>query len=225
MAFTLKAFREITNGFARGHHFNLGILDFKAFGNIYADYATGALTSPLMSLFCSSMTLPSKIINPNSISVQSGIPAIKIANDIAYPPWTVTFYSDELLIMKYMFNRWQELVNNSEDKTFGVPSDYKSNIAYGAVLSPQSVPTHCYTFKGLWPSEVSNITVSQQDTTVLQYSVTFQYDYFEINELAGFLLSVGHELTNSGINAAYGGSTIRNRSVNAPYGLSLRIPF
>ena len=55
MAITLKSYREITNGFARGHHFNVGIFDWKdpKISSSVASKVAGAFATPILSAFCS----------------------------------------------------------------------------------------------------------------------------------------------------------------------------
>lgn len=230
MAFNLNSFRRVTNGFARGHHFNLGILDFKGIGrSTTANYLTGIAVTPLISIFCHSMTLPSKTIASESIRVQSGIPPINIATNVSYTPWSVTFHSDELAILRYLFLRWQETINNSKDKGFGVPKDYKSQMAYASLLSPQDIPVHVYSFYGLYPSDIQGFTLNQQDSGVLEFTVEFTYDYFTVNDPSVYILSLAHEIVfDTVLGTAFDGTKIRRerkRSINAPYGLTVKLPF
>ena len=228
MSINLRAFRKITNGFARGHHFNLGIIDFKGIGdNKFVNYGAGAVLSPLMSIFCSAMTLPQRNLEDEQLMIQYGIPAINMPTRVSYPGWSVTFYSDELALLRYLFIRWQEKIVSSRTKTFGVPATYKSQLAYAALLSPQDIPTHVYTFHGLYPRDVQGIQVSQSDTDVLTFSVEFAYDYFVINEPIGYAASLAHEVVfDTVLNRIFGDTNNfkHKRSVNAPLGISIKLP-
>lgn len=223
MAVSLKTYRKITNGFARSQHFNLGILDFRAFSsNPIASYATGIVATPLLSMFCSSTTLPTKQIATNGLSLQYGIPAIKIAENINYGTWSVTFYGDELLLLRTLFLFWNEKIYDTKKKSFRLPGDYKSQFAFATVLSPQGVPTHGYFFRGLYPSVIQGITVSQSDSNVLQFTVDFEYDYFEVNSWEAMLTSYGMEK----ILAVASGQKLFNKTeLNLPYGISFKVPF
>jgi hypothetical protein len=230
MAFNLNSFRRITNGFARGHHFNLGIVDFKGVGSSQVvNYVAGVVLTPLISIFCSSTTLPSKIFQSEALSIQHGLPPINMASSVTYGPWSVTFYSDELAILRTLFLRWQEKINNTKDMSYGVPAMYKSQLAYASLLSPQDIPVQVYSFYGLYPSDIQGITLSQMDTNVLQFTVDFTYDYFQVNEARGYIASLAHEIVfDTVLGKAFDGTKIRRerkRSLNAPYGLSIKLPF
>lgn len=222
MAISLKTYRHITNGFARGQHFNLGILDFRAFGGAPFSYITGLLTTPLMTAFCSSLTFPTKQISTNPLSIQHGLPPIKIAENVNYGTWSVTFYGDELLLLRTLFLFWNERVNDSKSKRFGLPNDYKSQFAFATVLSPQGLPAHGYFFRGLFPATIQGITVSQGNTNVLEFTVDFEYDYFEVNSWEAMLTSFAMEKILEIVTSQ---RTSRPSEVNLPYGISFKVPF
>jgi len=229
MSITLKAFREITNGFARGHHFNIGILDWRdpKITSPIAQKVVGTAATPLLSAFCSATTLPSRTFSDHNLTIQDGIPPFKVANDISYNPWVVTFYSDELLALRYFFLRWQEIISNNDPKLRGYPSQYKSKLAYAAVLTPQDIPCHVYTFRGLYPSIVDDLQLAQDQTEILKFIVTFSYDYFELNELTGYGIALAHEVVGDRLLSGLVGerSVNKERSINAPLGISVNIPF
>ena len=228
MGITLKTFREITNGFARGCHFNIGIIDWKdpKFGQGPMAKVIGTASTPLLSAFCSGTELPSRTISTHDIKVQHGIPPIKIGNEVGYAAWTLTFYCDEIAALRYFFLRWQESLFDTTTKSYNVPKAYKSTLAYAALLTPQDIPCQVYTFRGLFPTDIGSLSLSQGDSTVLSFSVTFAYDFFEVNETVGFALAGAHEFLGSSIlNFAKGNSTPRRkRNINAPGGLSLPLP-
>jgi len=224
MSINLRAFRQLTNGFARNHHFSIGIADWRTdfFNNKLLGMLAGIASSPIQNMFCSATSLPSKKIQHTRVPVQHGIPGIEIASDVVYAPWTVTFYADEILMLRYFFLKWMEGVNNTKVHSFNRPTEYKSTLAYAAVLTPQDVPCHVYSFYGLFPVDIGDIIVQQIDTNVMTFNVTFAYDYFKVNEPIGYGLALAQELVSDKLN---GTSNTKKRTVNAPLGVKVKLPF
>jgi hypothetical protein len=161
MGLNLKSFRHVTNGFARHHHFNMGIVDWRdpAFSSKLLGTLAGAAATPIVSAFASSMQIPTKRIETEKVPIHHGVPGMSIGNGVTYDDWTVTFYADELLLLRFFFLRWMELINNTDDHTFSLPNRYKSSLAYASILSPTDIPVQVFTFKGLYPKEVGGIVM------------------------------------------------------------------
>jgi hypothetical protein len=229
MGLNLKAYREITNGFARHHHFSIGFADWRGLGLTggIVSKIVGTAASPILNAFVSSMEVPSKTVSSTPVVLQHGLPAINVASDVAYGKWTVEFYSDELMLIRYFLLEWMELVANSKNHTIGLPAQYKSNLAYGAILTPSDIPVQVFSFKGLYPVDVGGIQMDQDNTQIIKFNVTFEYDYFQINEPFGLGLAFGMETLGSvGLNSAFSGTTgLKKRKLNAPLGIEVPLPF
>ena len=130
-------------------------------------------------------------------------------------------------MLRYFFLRWIELINDTSNHTYSVPSKYKSTLAYAAILSPQDIPVHVYTFRGLFPISISEIVMQQRDTEIMTFDIEFTYDFFKVNDLLTFGIAFGYEfLGDSLLNKLYTGKTaLKPRSLNAPLGIKLKIPF
>lgn len=232
MSVNLKTFRKITNGFSRNHHFNIGIVDFRS--NLYSNPTIGKVvgiaSTPLISMFCSSTTLPTKSVKSERVPIHYGIPGISVATDVTYSPWRVVFYGDELLMMRYFFLQWMELINNTKNQAYALPSKYKSTLAYAAVLTPQDIPCHVFSFYGLFPTEVTQLIMKQDDNQITTFEVEFAYDFFKVNEPIGFGLALAHEIIGeTALNLIAGGNSAINkkntRTLNAPFGIQVPLPF
>jgi hypothetical protein len=229
MSLNLKTFRKVTNSFARKSHFNIGFPDWRGLGLTggIGSKIVGTLATPILNSFVSAMEMPKKTVTTNQVTIQHGLPAIRLANSVEFGNWTVTFYSDELLLIRWFLLSWLEVVQNTTDHTIGLPAHYKSNLAYGAILSPQDIPIQVYSFKGLFPVEVGAVNMSQEDNSVLTFDVTFSYDYFRVNEPLGYGLAFAFEtLGSTALNLFGSGRTgLKPRKINAPMGISVKIPF
>jgi hypothetical protein len=194
MAISLQTFRQVTTGFTRACHFNLGILDFKNLGlpNQESD-ELGKKLLLNMSMFVSSTALPTKTIEQQKLLVQYGQPGLHIANNVSYQPWTVTFHTDGVAVFRNLFLSWQEAILSTYTHSYTTPSRYKSQKAFVALLNGTNNVIQTYSFRGLFPTEVGAITLNQQDSGVATFDVTFQYDYFEINTAMGVGMAVAVE--------------------------------
>ena len=240
----IARFRRKTNGFAKGNHFCLGIFDFK--GAMDSDSATpipmlssmvntgrGMTMTQVMSTFCSSMTLPATQTPAEMINIQEGLPKIQIAGTKVYSPWTVEFQGDNAMLIRSMLLKWHQFVVNDTNHSYGLSSAYKSQTAFACLLSPTDIPIHCYSFKGLWPSEIGGFSVDQSSSEILKFSVTFSYDYFKMNDVEGFGLAMAQEINEAfqtggglfggGLRSA--GSAFREKVINAPLSTDISVPF
>ena len=72
-------------------------------------------------------------------------------------------------------------------RSFGTasPTQYKAN-AEITHFGKTGLPLRTYTFSGLFPTEVSPIDLDWNITDTLEeFTVTFQYDYWEVSGLTG----------------------------------------
>ena len=207
----LKKFRNDAFGFTRNCYFQLGILDCPVITN--RDSAkTPDEVNRVISTYATSTAIPSRSITPVSATVQYGYHKINMGGDVNYAPWTVTFYGDGMLGLRYLFLKWQDMVTDQGRKTFNTPDIYKSYTSYAAVLNPNSLPVQVYRFYGVWPSDVSGLTVSNSDTSLIQYSVTFTYDFFTINDQD--IMAIVNAQETSNINSGVGKEEDRITTAN-----------
>lgn len=114
---------------------------------------------------------------------------VKYAGDRQYGPWTVQIVNDEDFLTRDAFEAWHSMINtrlsNYRDTPTASANFYKTTAEitqYGRVKDV----IRTYQMNGLWPSEVSPIDLSwgAQDQ-IERFSVTFQYDWFEVNGPTG----------------------------------------
>lgn len=109
---------------------------------------------------------------------------IKLAGDRNFAPWTVTVINDEDFVIRNAMEAWNNAISLYESNVTGLgnsrPLTYKSQaevIHYGKDGSE----LRRYKFKGLYPSEVSPITLDWNVQDQLEeFDITFEYDSFEI---------------------------------------------
>ena len=114
---------------------------------------------------------------------------VKIAGDRTFAEWTITIMNDEDMIIRNAMEQWSNSINshlgNLRSFATASPALYKANasvVHYGKT----GLPLRTYTFNGLFPTEVSPIDLDWNTTDTLEeFTVTFQYDYWEVSGVTG----------------------------------------
>lgn len=108
---------------------------------------------------------------------------IKVAGNRTYDTWTPTIINDEDFAVRNAMEQWSNAVNafqrNINTAGGSAPSLYKSNAQvtqYGKTGDVLRV----YNFVGIFPVEISQIDLDWGAETVEDFTVTFAYDYWEV---------------------------------------------
>lgn len=106
---------------------------------------------------------------------------MKIAGDRTFADWTVTVINDEDFKVRNAMEEWSNAINNhlaNLQTAGGSPADYKSQaqvLQYGKDGSIIRI----YNFNGMFPTEVSNISLSwDADAAPQEFTITFAYDWW-----------------------------------------------
>jgi len=114
---------------------------------------------------------------------------IRLAGDRTFGDWSVTVINDEDFLVRNAMEEWSNRINSLRGnlRTFGAASPllYKAN-AQVVQYSKTGVPIRTYTFNGIFPQSVSTIDLSWDATDQIEeFTVTFQYDYWEVSGATG----------------------------------------
>ena len=145
------------------------------------------------NFLCKAANLPASIVAPVNVPFRGR--QLKVAGDRTFEPWQVTVINDEDFKLRTAFERWMNVLSKLDDAT-GVtnPTSYMTNafvkqLGRGATVASTtneggtSSVLRTYKFYDIWPSEVSAIELSYDNTdTVEEFTVTFQVQYFTIGE-------------------------------------------
>jgi hypothetical protein len=109
---------------------------------------------------------------------------IKVAGDRTFAEWTVTIINDEDFLVRNAMEQWMNSINSHAGniREFGSASPllYKSD-AQITQFSKTGVPVREYSFRGLFPTEVSTIEMAWETTDAIEeFTVNFQYDWWEV---------------------------------------------
>jgi hypothetical protein len=110
--------------------------------------------------------------------------AVKYAGDRTYADWTVTIINDEDFLIREAMERWNNAINghrsNARNRAFALAAQYKTS-ATVTQLSKTGLPLRTYAFEGIYPKEISNITLDWGGNDSIEtFTVTFSYDLWEV---------------------------------------------
>jgi hypothetical protein len=188
---TLSQFKStLAGGGARPNLFEVSIPSFAAAVDD-TDWTTDYQNT--FKFLCKAAQLPASTVAPINVPFRGRI--LKVAGDRTFAEWTVTIINDEDFVLRTAFEKWSDKMSNLIDAT-GVtnPTSYMTNafvkqLGRGATVASTtneggtSSVLRTYKFYDIWPSEVSAIELSYDNTdTVEEFTVTFQVQYFTIGE-------------------------------------------
>ena len=107
---------------------------------------------------------------------------IKLAGNRTYAEWAPTIINDEDFAIRNSLEAWSNSINTAQgnvNQSGSAPSLYKANAQITQFGKDGSI-LRVYNFVGLYPSEVGTIDLAWDSEAIQEYSVTFQYDYWEV---------------------------------------------
>jgi len=172
----------------------LGVDDFKskltgggARANLFkvemgwpAAIAAGANESEIGGFLIKGAQLPGSTIAPITVPFRGR--QLQIAGDRTFEPWTVTVMNDTNFVLRNAFENWMNVINNHNANTGATdPSEYFADASVYQ-LDKDGSELKGYTFRGVWPTNVSNIEVSfDTENTIEEFTVELQVQYWESN--------------------------------------------
>ena len=153
--------------------------------------AQTSINDETFKFLCKASNLPAS--NIAEVSVPFRGRNFKVAGDRTVDPWTVTVINDENFEFRSVFEQWANGLGKLDNGTGATePASYMTN-AYVRQLgrgdSPSArtngsnmVTLREYKFVDIWPSSVSEISVSYDEGNAIeQFDVTFQVQTFEVS--------------------------------------------
>jgi hypothetical protein len=148
-----------------------------------------SIPESLITAWIRTTSLPKYEIQKIDIPLQGQ--NIRIAGPATFDgTWTVTFLLDETHSLRHQILKWSTLAYDGARMSHSSPGSYKNNTFYsqegsladGTVsitqVNKRGQPVAGYTFAGIYPSEVGEVTLSQDNGDPSTFQVTFTYDYF-----------------------------------------------
>jgi hypothetical protein len=133
-----------------------------------------------LAFLCRSTTIPA--MNVGVVPVPFRGRVIKIAGDRTFDEWSITVLNDTNFKLRNAFERWQNGINNMTDNEgLTNPVDYQVD-CFVDHLDRNGNNVKSYTLRGLFPTSISDIALSYDEAAAVEeFSVTFNYQYFESN--------------------------------------------
>ncbi len=110
--------------------------------------------------------------------------AIKFAGDRQIQPWEVSIINDEDFLIRNAMEEWSNRINALERNIRDLPGSEASLYKADAIVvqfSKTGETLREYTFRGIWPSQITPIGVSwEAENQIEEFGVTFEVDTFEV---------------------------------------------
>ena len=144
----------------------------------FPGYAGGDVE--LTSFMCKTAQMPASLIEPIPVLFRGR--TLQIAGDRTFEPWTITVINDVGFEVRNAMERWMNGINNHNENTgLSNPTDYQAD-AIVEQLNKEGIATKRYDFRGLFPTNISEIEVSyDSENTIEEFTVEFQLQYWESN--------------------------------------------
>lgn len=164
---------NITGGGARPNLFKAEI-----------EYKLGGGSLETTSFLCKAAQLPGSTVGTVPVPFRGR--QVKLAGDRTFEPWTITIINDTDFSIRNAFERWMSELNQHEGNT-----GLQNYTAYQGQMSVHQLDRDgteikTYTFVNTWPSVISPIEVSYDQTdTIEEFQVTIEFDYWLSNTTDG----------------------------------------
>lgn len=109
---------------------------------------------------------------------------IKLAGNRTFGTWAPTIINDEDFLIRNAMEQWSNAINSFQGNlnTAGgtAPTLYKAN-ALVTQYSKTGEVLRVYDFIGIFPTEVSTISLGWDQDAIEEFTVTFAYDYWRVS--------------------------------------------
>jgi hypothetical protein len=119
----------------------------------------------------------------------------------------ITFWDDENLIMTHFLNRWNYLSGEPQHSNGLGKESYVRDIKL--IMKPMIDigTTGTFLFKNCFPTQIGEISLSYDDSSVMEIPTTFSYDYREVIESEGNIIKTASDLIGTGLDT---GEAVKN---------------
>lgn len=122
-------------------------------------------------------SLPASIISPIMVPFRGR--QLQVAGDRTFEPWTITVVNDTDMAIRNYFEKWMQDINQHVSNiSTANPADYMQD-AQVYQLDRAGARTKGYSFKSIWPSNVSAVDLSyDSENTISEFTVELQVTYW-----------------------------------------------
>lgn len=142
---------------------------------------------------CRSAGIPAASVGTVEVPFRGRV--IKLPGDRTFESWTITMLADESFNVRGLFEKWMDSLNEHTSGA-GYTSAFSADLFVtqlkrgsssitGATPLPH-VGQRTYKFCNAFPTNISQIDLSyDNNNSVAEYTVEFQYDWWEASNVAG----------------------------------------
>jgi hypothetical protein len=129
------------------------------------------------SILCKAASLPSSIISPIVMPWRGR--QLQLAGDRTFEPWTLTIINDTDFSIRTAFESWMNDINAHVAGTGTAdPGAYMKDAIVNQLDRNDNV-VRSYDFKGIWPSNISQIDLAYDSENVVEeFTVELQVTYW-----------------------------------------------
>lgn len=144
----------------------------------YPGFANG--DPELTSFLVEAATLPGSTFGIITVPFRGRI--LKMAGDRTFAEWSTTIINDTDFAIRDAIERWMNGINSHSANTgLTTPISYEADLKVDQLDRNGDVIKN-YTFRGAFPSDLSEITLGYGDNdTIERFTCTWAYQYFESN--------------------------------------------
>jgi hypothetical protein len=128
-------------------------------------------------LFCKGVSVPG--VNIVTAPVRTTGETIEAGYDRTFGAASMNFYVDTDLKVRYFFDEWMNLIQNSDTRIFNYPNDYKARTIEISVLRLDNNISYMITLYEAFPKSIDPINLSSDENGVMTLGVSFDFKYYK----------------------------------------------
>lgn len=133
-----------------------------------------------MLLFCDSAALPG--INIATSANRTFGEVRETPYDRIFDTLSLSFYVDNSMVVKSLFNEWVNLIQNNQSRLFSYYEEYISKIVI-TTFDMKSRPRYRVMLQEAYPKQISSISLDYANRDIMKLNVTFMFKYYETIEV------------------------------------------
>lgn len=138
---------------------------------------TNAQDIRTIQLFCEATQLPGISISTNQQRI-FGEPR-ETPYEKLYENITLTFYVDANMAVKYFFDRWFNIIQDKDSRTFSYYNDYISPVVNIIVVDKKNAKKYAVNLYECYPKAMGAVTLDQSNKEAMRVEISLNYKYWE----------------------------------------------
>lgn len=158
-------------GLARTNRFQVIMPLPAAISNKYVPHAE------MISLFTEQCQIPG--LNFNSVPYRIYGESIEMPYEKMYSPVVMSFYGDQDMVIKKLFDDWFNLTQSSVTREYNYPINYKVSPIQIISLDPADNERYVVSLIDAFPKTIHDITLDYNSKELMRIQVQFTYKYYK----------------------------------------------